>query len=167
MLRFRGPLQQQAFNQAVQTIVNRHEALHIFMSGDGETQVFAPVMKAEIPLHDFTSYRPDEQEQHIRAWMIKDSETPFAMTPGEPLFRIHLLKISDEEHLGVFTFHHFIADGWSISVFIQELEHIYSALVRHADYNLPDPVPFRNYVVWQQDQLKAGKKRPLLFGRQC
>lgn len=167
MLRFRGPLQQQAFNQAIQTIVNRHEALHIFMSGDGETQVFAPVVKAEIPLHDFTSYRPDEQEQHIRAWMIKDSETPFAMTPGEPLFRIHLLKISNEEHLGVFTFHHFIADGWSISVFIQELEHIYSALVRHAAYNLPDPVPFRNYVVWQQDQLKAGKKRPLLFGRQC
>ncbi|WP_342426071.1 amino acid adenylation domain-containing protein [Paenibacillus sp. FSL L8-0502] len=163
LLRFRGPLQQQAFNQAVQTIVNRHEALHIFMSGDGETQVFAPVMKAEIPLHDFTSYRPDEQEQHIRAWMIKDSETPFAMTPGEPLFRIHLLKISNEEHLGVFTFHHFIADGWSISVFIQELEHIYSALVRHAAYNLPDPVPFRNYVVWQQDQLKAGKKEALAF----
>ncbi|AET61188.1 iturin a synthetase a [Paenibacillus terrae HPL-003] len=163
LLRFRGPLQQEVFNQAVQTIVNRHEALHTFMSGDGETQVIAPVMKVEIPLHDFTSHHPDEQEQHIRAWMIKDSETPFAMLPGEPLLRIHLLKISDEEHLSVFTFHHFIADGWSIGVFIQELEHIYSALVQHADYNLPDPVPFRNYVVWQQDQLKAGKEEALAF----
>ncbi|MBE0339227.1 aminotransferase class III-fold pyridoxal phosphate-dependent enzyme, partial [Paenibacillus sp. 23TSA30-6] len=163
LLRFRGPLQQKAFNQAVQTIVNRHEALHTFMSGDGETQVIAPVMKVEVLLHDFTSHHPDEQEQHIRAWMIQDSETPFAMTPGEPLFRIHLLKISDEEHLSVFTFHHFIADGWSIGVFIQELEHIYSALVRHADYNLPDPVPFRNYVVWQQDQLKAGKGEAFAF----
>ncbi|MET3210040.1 UNVERIFIED_CONTAM: iturin family lipopeptide synthetase A [Paenibacillus sp. PvR008] len=163
LLRFRGPLQQEAFNQAVQTIVNRHEALHTFMSGDGETQVIAPVMKVEVALHDFTSHHPDEQEQHIRAWMIKDSETPFNMTSGEPLFRIHLLKISDEEHLSVFTFHHFIADGWSIGVFIQELEHIYSALVRHADYNLPDPVPFRNYVVWQQEQLKAGKEEALAF----
>ncbi|WP_068501316.1 non-ribosomal peptide synthetase [Paenibacillus kribbensis] len=163
LLRFRGPLQQQAFNQAVQTVVNRHEALHTFMSGDGETQVIAPVMKAEVPLHDFTSHHPDEQEQHILAWMIKDSETPFAMTPGEPLFRIHLLKISDEEHLSVFTFHHFIADGWSIGVFIQELEQIYSALVRQADYSLPEPVPFRNYVIWQQDQLKAGKEEALAF----
>ncbi|MEC0184782.1 non-ribosomal peptide synthetase [Paenibacillus peoriae] len=163
LLRFRGPLQQEAFKQAVQTIVNRHEALHIFMSGDGETQVIAPVMKVEVPIHDFTSHPPNEQEQHIRAWMIKDSETPFAMTPGEPLFRIHLLKISDEEHLSVFTFHHFIADGWSIGVFIQELEQIYSTLVRHADYSLPDPVPFRNYVVWQQDQLKAGKEEALAF----
>ncbi|TKH36336.1 non-ribosomal peptide synthetase [Paenibacillus polymyxa] len=163
LLRFRGTLQQQAFNEAVQTIVNRHEALHIYMSGDGETQVIAPEMKVEVPLYDFTTHHPDEQEQHLRAWMIKNSETPFNMMPGEPLFRIHLLKISDEEHLSVFTFHHFIADGWSIGVFIEELEHIYSALVRHADYNLPEPISFRNYVVWQQDQLKAGKEEALAF----
>ncbi|UED72997.1 non-ribosomal peptide synthetase [Brevibacillus sp. DP1.3A] len=163
LLRFHGPLQSEAFEQAVNTIVRRHEALRTFMSGDGETQVIAPVMTIGVPLHDFTGYCADEQGEHIHAWMVKDRETPFLMTPGQPLFRIDLLKISDNEHIGVFTFHHFIADGWSIGVFIQELEQIYSARIRKDAYTLPTPVPFRDYAVWQKDQLNTGGESAVAF----
>lgn len=163
LLRFRGPLRPEAFGQAVNRIVMRHEALRTFMSTDGETQVIAPAIKIEIPLYDFSGYLADERVRHIRAWIAKDSETPFPLTSGEPLFRIHLLKVSDEEHVGVFTFHHFIADGWSIGIFIQELDKIYSALIRRDALSLPEPVPFRDYAVWQQEQLKTGGEEALAF----
>ncbi|WP_068774945.1 non-ribosomal peptide synthetase [Paenibacillus sp. FJAT-26967] len=158
LLRFRGQLRLETFKQAVNSIVLRHEALRTYMSGDGETQIIAPVMKVGVPLHDFTNYPAEAQEKHVRSWVAKDSETPFPMTPWEPLFRIHLMKLSDEDHISVFTFHHFIADGWSIGIFIQELEQIYSALLRTEVCTLPEPVPFRHYARWQQDQLQAGDK---------
>ncbi|MEC0184206.1 non-ribosomal peptide synthetase, partial [Paenibacillus peoriae] len=163
LLRFRGPLQQEIFTEAIRTIMSRHEALRTFISADGETQVVASEMNINVPLHDFTDYPLGEQEQHIQTWMIEDSAIPFTFTPDEPLFRVRLLKTSEQEHLGVFTFHHLIADGWSMGVFIQELQHIYSARVRHESITLPDPVSFREYAVWQQDELRAGGEGAAAF----
>ncbi|WP_431088386.1 amino acid adenylation domain-containing protein [Paenibacillus sp. 8b26] len=163
LLRFCGPLQPEAFTEAVHTIVNRHEALRTFMNDDGETQVITSEMKISVPLHDFSDYSPDEQEQHVRNWLAKDSTIPFPLIPYKPLFRVQLLKISVIEHIGVFTFHHLIADGWSMGVFMRELEHIYSALVRNEAVTLPDPVSFRNYAVWQHDQLRSGGEEAVTF----
>ncbi|TKH41704.1 hypothetical protein C1I60_20515 [Paenibacillus terrae] len=163
LLRFCGPLQPEAFTEAVHTIVNRHEALRTFMNDDGETQVITSAMKISVPLHDFSDYSPDEQEQYVRNWLAKDSTIPFPLIPYTPLFRVQLLKISVVEHIGVFTFHHLIADGWSMGVFMRELEHIYSALVRNEAVTLPDPVSFRNYAVWQHDQLRSGGEEAVTF----
>ncbi|WP_283652156.1 condensation domain-containing protein [Paenibacillus sp. RC334] len=163
LLRFCGPLQPEAFTEAVHTIVNRHEALRTFMNDDGETQVITSAMKISVPLHDFSDYSPDEQEHHVRNWLAKDSTIPFPLIPYTPLFRVQLLKISVVEHIGVFTFHHLIADGWSMGVFMRELEHIYSALVRNEAVTLPDPVSFRNYAVWQHDQLRSGGEEAVTF----
>ncbi|MGG1674003.1 amino acid adenylation domain-containing protein, partial [Paenibacillus sp. NRS-1783] len=163
LLRFRGPLQQEIFTEVIRNIVSRHEALRTFISADGETQVVASVMNIEVPLHDFSGYPSDEQEQHIQTWMREDSTVPFSFTSDEPLFRVQLLKTSEQEHLGVFTFHHLIADGWSMGVFMQELEYFYSARVRHETVTLPDPVAFRDYVAWQQVQLRTGGGEAVAF----
>ncbi|PNQ82102.1 non-ribosomal peptide synthetase, partial [Paenibacillus sp. F4] len=163
LLRFRGPFQPEIFTGAIRTIMSRHEALRTFISPDGETQVVASVMNIEVPLHDFTGFPSDQQEQHIQTWMIEDSTMPFPFTPDEPLFRVQLLKTSEQEHLGVFTFHHLIADGWSMGVFMQELEQIYSAQVRHEAVTLPAPVPFRDYAAWQQDELRTGGEEAVAF----
>ncbi|WP_311083194.1 non-ribosomal peptide synthetase [Paenibacillus polymyxa] len=163
LLHFRGPLHVKEFNEAVHRIVKRHEALRTFMGEDGETQIIAPAMTVSIPLHDISSHSVEEQKHDIRAWMDKDRETVFPISAGEPLFRIQLLKTSNEKHIAAFTFHHLIADGWSIGVFFHELERLYSACVRGERCTLPDPVPFRDFAAWQQNQLEAGGAAALAF----
>ncbi|MGG4217922.1 amino acid adenylation domain-containing protein [Paenibacillus jamilae] len=163
LMRFRGPLHVKEFNQAVHRIVERHEALRIFMGEDGETQTIAPAMNINILLHDISSLSIEEQKKDIRIWVDKDRETVFPMNTGEPLFRIQLLKTSAEEHIAAFTFHHLIADGWSIGVFFQELEQLYSACARREHCMLPDPVPFRDFAAWQQNQLETGGAAAVAF----
>ncbi|MFB6363476.1 amino acid adenylation domain-containing protein [Paenibacillus elgii] len=159
LLRLRGPLHSEAWSEAVNAVVRRHEALRTSMSGDGETQVVAPEMTILVPLLDVSDCAADEQEQRQREWLDRNAEAPFSLSAGEPLFRIGLLKKSGDEHVALFTFHHLIADGWSMGVFIQELERIYSALVRQESWALPAPAAFRDYAAWQRRKLEQPESR--------
>jgi|GEM_PF-397272 len=159
LLRLRGPLRIEAWSEAVNAVVRRHEALRTYMSGDGETQVVAPEMTIRIPLLDVSDCAADVQEQRQREWLDRNAEAPFGMSAGESLFRISLLKKSGDEHIALFTFHHLIADGWSMGVFIQELERIYSALVRQESWALPAPAAFRDYAAWQRQKLEQPESR--------
>ncbi|NEN85515.1 non-ribosomal peptide synthetase [Paenibacillus elgii] len=159
LLRLRGPLRIDAWSEAVNAVTRRHEALRTYMSGDGETQVVAPEMTIRIRLFDMSDCAVDAQEQRQREWLDRNVEAPFAMSAGEPLFRICLLKKSRDEHIALFTFHHLIADGWSMGVFIQELERIYSALVRQESWALPAPAAFRDYAAWQRHKLEQPESR--------
>ncbi|MCM3268071.1 non-ribosomal peptide synthetase [Paenibacillus elgii] len=159
LLRLRGPLRIDAWSEAVNAVARRHEALRTYMSGDGETQVVAPEMTIRIRLFDMSDCGVDVQEQRQREWLDRNAEAPFAMSAGEPLFRICLLKKSKDEHIALFTFHHLIADGWSMGVFIQELERIYSSLVRRESWALPAPAAFRDYAAWQRHKLEQPESR--------
>ncbi|WP_010494699.1 non-ribosomal peptide synthetase [Paenibacillus elgii] len=159
LLRLRGPLRIDAWSAAVNAVVRRHEALRTYMSGDGETQVVSPEMTIRIRLFDMSDCAVDAQEQHQREWLDRNAEAPFAMSASDPLFRICLLKKSKDEHIALFTFHHLIADGWSMGVFIQELERIYSALVRQENWALPAPAAFRDYAAWQRHKLEQPESR--------
>ncbi|XET09652.1 amino acid adenylation domain-containing protein [Paenibacillus chitinolyticus] len=154
LLRFRGPLRNEVFEQAVRAVTARHEALRLVISQDGETQIVTDALNVPVSVVDLTGFNSAEQERQIRIWLHSESQTPFDLEQKTPLFRIHLLRTSADEHTAVFTFHHLIADGWSMALFVQELERIYSALVRQEAYRLPEPAPFRRYAAWQSEQLK-------------
>ncbi|KAA2290692.1 hypothetical protein FY526_29500, partial [Clostridioides difficile] len=85
-----------------------------------------------------------------------DANEALDLQSGEPLFRITLLKKATDQYLMVLTFHHIVVDGWSIAVFIQELEHTYSALVRGVSVQLPEATPFRAYLRWQRLEHEKG-----------
>lgn len=72
------------------------------------------------------------------------------------MFRVHVLTSKQDEHLIVLTFHHIIADGWSIAVFVQELESTYAAIVQGSPLPSHEVVSFRQYLDWQQAQIENG-----------
>lgn len=68
-----------------------------------------------------------------------------------------MLTSAHNEHLIVLTFHHIIADGWSIAVFVQELESNYAAIVQGKPISPKEAdVSFRQYLDWQQAQIDSG-----------
>ncbi|MBT9250225.1 non-ribosomal peptide synthetase/type I polyketide synthase [Bacillus halotolerans] len=157
MLKVKGELQHPPLTQAVQHIVDRHEALRTVIHVDDEVQQVQERMNMEIPVIDFTGHPDEKRESEIQKWLTEDAKRPFHFHEQKPLFRIHVLTSAQDEHLIVLTFHHIIADGWSIAVFVQELESNYTAIVQGQSF-LPKEAPasFRQYLDWQQAQIDSG-----------
>ncbi|MDU0153719.1 non-ribosomal peptide synthetase/type I polyketide synthase [Bacillus cabrialesii] len=157
MLKVKGELQHTPLTQAVQHIVDRHEALRSVIHVDDEVQQVQERMNIEIPVIDFTGYPDEKRESEIQKWLTEDAKRPFHFHEQKPLFRIHVLTSAQDEHLIVLTFHHIIADGWSIAVFVQELESNYTAIVQGLSFPPKEaPASFRQYLDWQQAQIDSG-----------
>ncbi|MGG1243184.1 amino acid adenylation domain-containing protein [Bacillus cabrialesii] len=157
MLKVKGELQHTPLTQAVQHIVDRHEALRTVIHVDDEVQQVQERMNIEIPVIDFTGYPDEKRESEIQKWLTEDAKRPFHFHEQNPLFRIHVLTSAQDEHLIVLTFHHIIADGWSIAVFVQELESNYTAIVQRQSFPPKEAAAsFRQYLDWQQAQIDSG-----------
>lgn len=157
MLKVKGELQHPPLTQAVQHIVDRHEALRTVIHVDDEVQQVQERMNMEIPVIDFTGHPDEKRGSEIQKWLTEDAKRPFHFHEQKPLFRIHVLTSAQDEHLIVLTFHHIIADGWSIAVFVQELESNYTAIVQGQSFPPKEaPAPFRQYLDWQQAQIDSG-----------
>lgn len=73
---------------------------------------------------------PDEQQQQINALRLADRKNPFNLnTP--PLFRLLLIKCSNEKYHFIFSAHHAILDGWSNLLLINYIHTTYSQLVNN------------------------------------
>ena len=156
MLKVNGEVQLSVLKQAVQHIVDRHDALRTVIHMDDEVQHIQSGMSIDIPLIDFTTYSNKDREAEIRRWLTEDAKRPFLLHDQEPLFRVHLLKQAVDENLIVLTFHHIIADGWSIAVFVQELESTYSAIVQDRPLPSHKVIQFYQYLDWQKKQRESG-----------
>lgn len=72
-----------------------------------------------------------------------------------PLFRVKLVRLSPQEHRLLFTAHHIIFDGWSLGIFYSELSTLYNAKQRGEIPKLPHAIPFSEYALWSQQQMRT------------
>ncbi|WP_292877327.1 non-ribosomal peptide synthetase/type I polyketide synthase [Nostoc sp. NMS1] len=150
-LQLRGMFSLAAMHQAVQKVVDRHEAIRTVIDNQGEFQHILPFLKIDVPLIDFSDVDSYERESRVAEWFKKDSQVPLDLSQG-PLFRIHILKLKEQLHLLVLTAHHIVVDGWSMSVILQEMGELYSAAYQGVICQLQPPMQFREYIEWQEQQ---------------
>ena len=140
-LELKGPLQVEVMCQAVQQVIDRHEALRIVIDSLGETQEILPSWKIEIPYLDFSQAEPTE----VTDWLTKTVKKPFDMSE-KPLLRVEIVKLAPELHWLVITIHHIISDGWSIDVICQDLGKFYAAQCQGISLQLMPPRQFSDYI---------------------
>ncbi|WP_223270081.1 type I polyketide synthase, partial [Nostoc sp. 'Peltigera membranacea cyanobiont' 213] len=155
-LQLQGCFRLVAMSQAVQKVVNRHEAIRTVIDNQGDFQQIMPSLKLDIPLIDFSDTDDDERESRVAKWLKKESQTPLDLIQG-PLFRIHILKLEERLHLLVLTAHHIVIDGWSMNLILQEIGELYSAACQGVVSQLQLPMQFREYINWQEQQSQTGK----------
>lgn len=153
-LRMRGLLNVAALHKAVQELVHRHEVLRTTFSPQGDTQRILPTATIDIPCIDFSTQDEELCAAHALEWITKEAQRPFDLEHG-PLLRIHLVKLTEQQHLLLFTYHHIIADGWSFGVLVQELSILYAANCQGTDYHLPQPLQCGAYAQWQIRQQQS------------
>ena len=143
-LRLRGPLQMEALQRAVQQLVERHEALRTTFSPSGAFQRIAATARMETPLVDFSDLDRRNHKACVDDLIGREIQHEFDLVNG-PLLRAQIVRLAADHHRLVFTAHHLICDGWSMSVLLYELGELYSANCRGRPCALPEPMPFSSY----------------------
>ncbi|MEA2126054.1 MAG: hypothetical protein QOI80_2836, partial [Solirubrobacteraceae bacterium] len=122
--RIRGPLDADRLIDALQQIVDRHEALRTTFAVEdrGPVQVIAPALAIDVERHDLRGHpEPEAEARRIAETM---TATAFDLERG-PLLRAALLRIGDADHVLASALHHIICDGWSHAVILGELGELY------------------------------------------
>jgi amino acid adenylation domain-containing protein len=162
-LRLRGPLDMQALKKSLGEIVRRHETLRTTFapaSGIGSQagkpmQKIAPPADVDLRPVDLRYLPVDEREAAAQSMLSEEAQRPFDLETG-PLFRVSLLRIGDEDHMLIANMHHSIADGWSIGIYMAELEALYGAFAAGQPSPLPDlPIQYGDYAAWQRKWLEG------------
>jgi aspartate racemase len=155
--RFTGRLHVSALEQSLNEIVQRHESLRTtFAIVDGQpAQLIAPALTLSLPLTDLTHLSDSEQEYVALNLMTEASRRPFDLEQG-PLLRANLVRLNEQVHLFLLTMHHITSDGWSMSVFEQELVSLYTAFITRQPSPLPElPIQYADFAIWQREWLQG------------
>ncbi|HEY0511558.1 MAG TPA: amino acid adenylation domain-containing protein, partial [Thermoanaerobaculia bacterium] len=155
--RLEGPLDTAAFRGALDEILLRHESLRTtFPEVDGEAvQVIRPAAPFEIPVVDLRALPEDLHGEEIHRLALSQALRPFSLAHG-PLVRGLLMRLGENDHAVLFSFHHIIFDGWSVGVFVRELSALYRARIAGVPASLPPlAIQYADFAAWQRGWLQG------------
>ena len=141
-----GEIDENEIKNAMQKIVHRHEILRTsFAEKDGEIiQIITDQDQV-----DFSIQKVEEKEfsNELIKKQMSSFIKPFVLEKA-PLIRMKLIKGGKDKSALLFDIHHIIFDGFSESVFMQEL----LAMLKHQE--LPEvKIQYKDYSVWQKKRL--------------
>ncbi|MFI1197333.1 AMP-binding protein [Micromonospora sp. NPDC020750] len=100
-------------------------------------------------------------EQATMDWWSR----PFELEDEIPV-RARICRLDEGRHLLCLHVHHVAFDGWSESVFLADLADAYAARLAGEDSPTPSgPVSYRDFTVWEQENLEHWGRTELPFWR--
>ncbi|HKH46593.1 MAG TPA: amino acid adenylation domain-containing protein, partial [Thermoanaerobaculia bacterium] len=154
-LRLDGAFDEAALAEALREVVRRQEVLRsrFVTRGTRTVQAVSPVPVTLLPVADLASLpasaRADEAERLVRQEALR----PFDIERG-PVLRALLVRLGPAERRLLVAMHHIVSDGWSMSVFVQEITTLYDAFAAGRPSPLPElPIQYADFAGWQREWL--------------
>ncbi len=147
-----GVLNKDALTRTLDEIVRRHEVLRTtFEEVDGQPiQRIHPPWKVILQEVDLSHYPVDERPAKADELTRQVVQRDFDLSQL-PLAEWTLAHLDENEHLLIQAEHHFVHDGWSVGVLLQELMALYEAFAAGRPSPLPElPIQFADYAAWQE-----------------
>ncbi len=149
-----GPLDPELLHRAVQSLVDRHEALR--------TSITLDVGEPRVRVHEHIELTPEYFDcaaqgagnpEAAQSWIISRARAPFDLEqPG--MLRVLAARLDEHECVLCLSMHHVISDAWSISILWRELLAAYGSLLlgqqissAHAEVTLLD------FADWQEQHV--------------
>ena len=150
-----GALDEDLFQDCVDEVVRRHEALRTGLpavKGMPVQRVHADA-RLVVARHDLRAASDEERERIL----LELVQTPFPL--GEPpLVRAALLRMADDAWDFAMAMHHIVSDGVSYGIFYTEIGALYAArLAGDPDPLKPLPVQFGDYAAWERAQVDEAR----------
>ncbi|MFI6350918.1 amino acid adenylation domain-containing protein [Streptomyces sp. NPDC050560] len=154
VLRIDQELDVDAFRRGWSEVMRRHPILRTGFWTTHEDQALQLVWSAPpVPL-DVVDWRAEDAEARqglLDTYLAQDRARGFE--PHEaPQWRMLLARTADDSYQLVWSAHHSILDGWSISLILGEAAAQYGALVQGRPLDRTPGRPYRDYVSWLQRQ---------------
>jgi amino acid adenylation domain-containing protein len=159
-VRLAGTLDRAALRAALAQLVERQAVLRTaFGTVEGQpVQVVTPGLVPALPEVDLAGLAPAVRDAEAARWLPIEALRPFDLAVG-PLFRASLVRLADDLHLLLVTFHHTITDGWSLRLFYEELGALYRARVAGGTSGDPGlsalPIQYADFAHWQREWLRG------------
>ena len=139
-VRLSGRLDVEALDRALSALAQRHAVLRSRFPAD------QGVARVEILPDAGVALRRDDLPHPEALDRLRDQEAraPFDMHTAPP-WRARLLRLADEDHVLLLTFHHILADEWSFGVMLRELRSLYLD-----EETAPPAVQYADFAAWQR-----------------
>jgi len=155
--RLRGPMNVDAFRDALRDVVQRQPALRTSIeAGDngGVQRIHAGLLPA-LPLEDLSDLPADARLDAIRQALDTDIAIPFDL-PQPPLYRARLFRIDEHDHVFYFMAHHIVWDGWSFDLLYEDLSRAYVSRCAGGSEGLPSlAVEYADFSAWHRDWMRS------------
>src|SRR2546421_2123144 len=152
-----GAFHLEAFAGSWRQLLAAHPILRTsFVREDVLTQAVWQRVPLPLRVIDATLLSPQEQDDLVHVYQQADRQYGFVREQA-PLLRLTVFRLGADHHQFLWSFHHAILDGWSVSLLLQEFFARYQALSQGYQPRLPAGRPYRDYIAWlqQQDQAEA------------
>ncbi|RAM53526.1 MAG: non-ribosomal peptide synthetase [Hapalosiphonaceae cyanobacterium JJU2] len=166
VIQFIGCVNLAVLEDSLNEIIRRHEVLRTsFTVVDGQpVQIINQAVPLTLAVQDLRSLSENERNSTAQRLATELAQQPFDLSV-QSLLRAKILQLNDNFYHLIVSFHHIIADGCSIGVFIKELTALYKAFSGGELSPLAElPIQYKDFVNWQQQWLNCESDRiqPLL-----
>ncbi|HEX5890621.1 MAG TPA: condensation domain-containing protein, partial [Pyrinomonadaceae bacterium] len=156
-VRLSGRLDVDALQWALNEIVRRHEILRTTFDvlDQQPAQLIAFEGDLNLVVNDLSSLPLSVRELEAERLASEEAQQPFDLVRG-PLIRGVLMRLWTNDHLLLVTMHHIVSDGWSQTVFMNELSVLYEASAAGRSSPLPElSIQYADFAEWQREWLRG------------
>jgi amino acid adenylation domain-containing protein/FkbH-like protein len=173
IFRVRGKVDAAILERSLNELRSRHEILQVrfLPEADGPVQIVDPGAPLKMGVSDLSSLDAGEKEQEAQKIALKTIREPFDLESG-PVLRARLVRLTDDDSLLCIAIHHVVSDGFTGSIFLDELSAIYDAFAESRPSPLPElELHFTDYAAWERQSMDESRIeqdleywRPVLSG---
>ena len=159
-----GPVDALCMEAAVNDVLQRQASLRtVFSEVEGQPmQVVKPHERQPLVMHDVSTLPEGERLEAVTRLAREEAARPFDLARG-PLFRASLVRIAPDAHSLLFTVHHIVCDGWSLGLFVSDLQTAYDARAAgHAPTMPPLPLHYSAFASAERERLAGPALVPLI-----
>lgn len=155
-LRIKWAVDPHTMERALKFMIQRHESLRTcIMTEDGEP--FQKVISSDAATARFRMETISVSEDQLMSSMRREADKLFDKQSA-PLFKATLFKLLDNDYSLFIMAHHAIWDGWCFDIFFEELNIIYTALLKNEEpqFKRNPNLSYIDYTLWFNENLKRG-----------
>lgn len=151
---FQGQLDPCAFQNAWQKIIQRHPILRTcFVWQDQDEPLQVVLKQVDLPLVqlDWRQLSSSNQQEQLETFLQSERQQGLKLSKA-PLIRLTLIHLTQNHYQFIFSYHHILMDGWSVSLIFQEFFTLYEAFHQGKTLHLAPLRPYRDYIAWLNNQ---------------
>jgi amino acid adenylation domain-containing protein len=153
----KGALDVASFVKAWNEVISQYPPLRtVFDWSQGQSPIQIVLKKWE-PTFIRQDYSYLSEHEAIARWhedVAEDRRQSYRLDDRPPL-RLYLARISQAKYRFLFSYHHILLDGGSITHLLESLASAYNALVLGHNRSIPSRVSYKEYINWADSQKRV------------